>query len=152
MQEANRDRLGVDLGQRVEREWLELAVRAHPPGHAETALERNERLRVRGTQSVEMCACLPAQVQQVLEAGVGDERCARALPLQQGIRRDGGSVREPLHVARADRPCDGDDGFLLPRRGQHLGGGHAPLVEQHRVREGSANVDAEDGHSGRLTP
>src|SRR5207244_3329513 len=87
---------------------------AHPPRHAEAALERNERLRMRGTQPVEMRACLPTEVEKVLEARVRDEGGARALPLEQGVRRDGRSVREPLHVARPDRLRDGEHGHDLP--------------------------------------
>src|SRR5437764_771036 len=77
MQQTHGDRLGVDLRQRVERERLELAIRTHPPRHAEAALERDERLRVRGTQPVEMRACLPTEVEKVLEARVRDECGAR---------------------------------------------------------------------------
>ena len=50
-------------------------------------------------EPVEMRAVLAAQVQQVLEAGGRDERRARALALEQRVRRDRRPVREPLDLA-----------------------------------------------------
>ena len=103
------------------------------------------------TQAVKVRAGLASQVEKMLEALVRHERRARALPLQERIRRDGRAVREPLDRAGSDRPCRRDDGFLLARRGQHLCRRQRAAVEQHRVGERTADVDTEDRHSGRLT-
>ena len=74
-EEADGDRLGVaQVGQRVEVERGELAVRPDPPADAEGALERDERLRMPGAEPVELGAVLPAQVEDVLEARGRDER------------------------------------------------------------------------------
>src|SRR5581483_9336317 len=81
-EQADRDRLRVaDVRNRAEIERLQLAVRAETPTHAEAALERDERLRVRLAESIQVCARLAAQVEQVLEAGVADVGGAGAAPL-----------------------------------------------------------------------
>ena len=91
-------------------------------------------------------------MEQVLEARVGDEGGARTFPFQQSVRRDRRPVGEPLHVACADGARGRDDRLLLALRREHLCSGYAAAVEQHRICERPADVDAEDGHSGRLTP
>ena len=59
-EETNGNRLGVAyVGKGVELERLELALRPEPAAHAVTALERYERLRVLGTEAVEVSARLP---------------------------------------------------------------------------------------------
>ena len=103
---------------------------------------------MRGAEPVEVRAVLAAQVQQVLEARGRDERRPRALALEQRVRRDGRPVREPLD-ARARRPpraaastdssCRAAVGTFAVRS--------SPSVEQHRVGEGAADVQAEDGAS-----
>ena len=118
-----------------------------PAAHAVAALQRNQRLRMRLAEPVQMRARLPPQVQQMLEALVADERGAGAAPLEQRVRRDRRPVREPLDVLRPDRAHRGEDGLLLPRRRRHLRRPHAAAVEQHGVRERPADVDAEDRHA-----
>ena len=86
----------------------------------------------------------------MLEAGIGDERRPRAFPLQQRVRRDGGAVREAFDALRAGSPRGGDHRLFLPRRGQDLRRGHASAVQDDRVRERPAYVDAENRHSRRL--
>src|SRR6185503_19138248 len=44
-----------------------------------------------------------------------------------------------------------EDGLLLAPGSEHLGGGHATVLQDDRIREGPAHVDAEHSHSGRLT-
>ena len=103
-------------------------------------------------RAVEVRARLPAQVQQMLEAGRRHERRARALPLEQGVRRHGRAVREALDVAGAGRPRGGDDRLLLPRGRQHLGRAELAAVEHDGIGEGAADVDAEDRHGRSIPP
>ena len=146
-EQADRDRLdAVELRQRVELERLEHAVGPDPLADAVTALERDERLRVRRAEPVELRAVLPPQVEQVLEAGGRDERRSRALALEQRVRRDRRPVREALDLGRADGRRRGEHRLLLPRRRRHLRRPQLAVGEQHRVGEGPAHVDAQDGH------
>ena len=104
-EEADRDRLRVaQVGQRREVERRQLAFRPDPPAHAERALERHERLRMRGAEPVEVRAVLAPQVEHVLEALGRDERRPRAAPLEQRVRRDRRPVREPLERRRPRPP------------------------------------------------
>ena len=101
-----------------------------PPAHTVAALERHERLRRGRARPVEMRARLAAQVEQVLEARIGDERRPRALPLEQRVRRDRRPVRERSTVAGAGGPRGRDDRFLLPRGRQNLRRADPTLVER----------------------
>ena len=149
---ADGDRLGIDVGQRVELERLEHAVRPDALADAVGPLERDERLRMLGAQPVEMRARLPAKVKQVLEAGRRDERRSRALAFEQRVRRDRRAVREALDVRRADGGSRGEHGRLLLGLGRHLRGDDAVAVEQHGIRERAADVDAENRHAATLLP
>ena len=116
-EEAHRDGLRVaDVRQRREIERNELAVRAEAALDAVTSLERDERLRLRLAQAIQVRTSLPPQVQQMLEARISDECSPRAAPFEQRIRRDRRAVREPLDVRRADGPSRREHRFLLLRR------------------------------------
>ena len=104
-----------------------------------------------GTEPVEVRAVLPAEMKQMLEAGRGDERRSGALPLEQSVRRDRRPVREALDIHRADGGRRGEHGLLLLGSGRHLRGHEALAVEQHRVGERPADVDAENRHRGDAT-
>ena len=121
-QQADGDRLDVlgELRQRVELQRLEHAVGADPLAHAVAALERHERLRMRGAEPVEVRAVLPPQVQQVLEPGGRDERGPRSLALEQRVGGDGRPVREPLDLGRAHGRRGSEHRLLLPSGGRHL--------------------------------
>jgi hypothetical protein len=147
-EQRDSDRVGLDLGQRLERERLELTVGSDPPAHSDAALERDERRRMVRAGPVQVRARLAAQVEDVLEAVVRDERGARAAALEERVRSDGGAVREALDVRRADRRRRGDDGLLLPSGGRDLGGADLSVGDEHGVREGSPDVDPERPHPG----
>ena len=111
------------------------------------ALERHERLRMLGTESVEVGSVLPPEVQNMLEAVGRDEGGPSASPLEQGVRGDRRPVREALDARRARPP--------RPRRAPTPPGGARsapspsrtrPVREQDGVGEGAAHVDAEDRH------
>src|SRR3989304_1403235 len=90
---------------------------APPPAPGGTAREGNERLRVRLAQPVEVGAGLPAEVEEVLEAGRRDERGAGALALEERVRRDRRPVREASAPLAAHGACGLDDRVLLVSRG-----------------------------------
>src|SRR5439155_16397102 len=115
VQQANRHRFGVDGRQGAEIERLELPLGTHAPADAVRALERNERLGPRLTRAVELRAGLPAQVQEMLEAGGGDERGPRSLALEQRIGRCSRPVCESLDAFGARRPRCCEDRLLLVR-------------------------------------
>jgi len=98
VEETDRDRLGVELAERVELEWRRLPLGRHPPPHADAPVERHERLRMRRAQPVEMRAILAAKVQEMLEADGADERRPRPGPLEQRVRRDRRPVREAVEL------------------------------------------------------
>ena len=85
------------------------AIRADPLAHTETALERDERLRMVDVEPVEMRTILPPQVEQVLEASVATN--AVRAPLRSSsafvatvvpcVKR---STSQPRRSARAARP------------------------------------------------
>ena len=123
VQQADGDRLGLEPATssasacgrfRLERR----AARRRGPSarRGDAALGRHERRRVRGAQAVEVAARLAAELDDVGEALGGDERGARALALEQRVRRDGHAVREQAHVvgARAGRVERGADGVMTP--------------------------------------
>src|SRR5207237_385492 len=76
-EEADADRLGVEVGQRRQVERLELARRAHAAPDADATLERYERRRVLLAGAIEVRPRLPAELEEVLEALRGDECGAR---------------------------------------------------------------------------
>ena len=86
----------------------------------------------------------------MLEARGRHERGARALALEQRIRRDGRPVREALDRPGSDRPRGRDHGLLLPRGRRHLGGRHASVLDEDCVRERSADVDAQNAHGANV--
>ncbi len=96
VEETDRDRLGVDLPERLELERRHLSLGLHPPAHADAALERDEWLGMGRAQPVEMRAVLPAKVQEMLEPGGADKRCPRTRPLEERVRRDRRPVREAV--------------------------------------------------------
>ena len=149
-EQADGDRLGVDVGERLERERGDDPVGPDPLAHADAALERDERLRLVDLEAVEMSAVLAAQIEEVLEPLGRHERGARALPLEQGVRGHGRAVGEPLdpRVTRGlqHEPGGLDDGLLLRGVGRHFRGVEQSVGEQHGVRERPADVDAERRH------
>ena len=150
-EQADGDRLRVaDVGQRRQVERLELSVRPNATAYAIRALERNERRRMLVAEAVEMRARLPAQVQEMLEALVRDERRAGTAPLEQRVRRNGCPVREADDALRADGARCGQHGFLLAQSRRHLRGPHAPTLEKHCIGERPADIDAQDRHARTL--
>src|SRR6266511_1831793 len=149
-EEADRDRLSVDLGERLEIERAKHPFRPNALTDSEAALEGHERLWMILAQPVEMCARLAADVEDVLETGRRHESCARALPLEQRVRGHRCPMRETVEPAGADRAGGGEHGLFLTRRGRYLSGRDSSVRHEDGIDESSADVDAENGHGSTL--
>src|SRR6266545_2802781 len=93
---------------------------------------------------------LAPQVEQVLEAGGGDERRPSPLSLQERVRGDSRPVCEALELAGADSSRRGEHALLLTGRCRHLCSRDPSVRDEDCVREGAAHVDAEDRHGATL--
>ena len=76
---------------------------------------------------------------------------AERAPLEERVRCDRGPVREAreLGALRADRPRRGEHRLLLPRRGRDLRHPDLPVVDEHRVGERPAHIDAQNRSTHR---
>ena len=147
VQQADGDRFGLEFRQRLRLDRRELGVGTHAPANAEAAIQRHEWLRMRLAQTVERSTVLPAQVEQVLEAGVRHEGSARALALEQCVRRNRRAVREAVDARGADGPRSREHRLLLPGGGRHLRGADLAVAEEDGIGKRSTYVDAEHPHS-----
>ncbi len=139
---------------RVERDQNPLGAAAL--GDLVAAVVRDERGRVVGVEAVEGGAGLAPQLEQVAEAPGRDEGGARARALEQRIGPHGHPVAEGADVGgleaglREGRQHGGHDRLaLVVRGGRHLGRDQAPARDDHRVGEGAADVNADQGAFGR---
>ena len=163
VQQADRDRLRLQRAQRVQHlgdpvagQRLERPVGGHALGSADAPLGRDQRGRAGGAEAVEVPAGLAAQLDEVLEAGRGDERGARAPALQERVGGDRRAVGEGLDArgrrsSPLERSADGvqDALGLVVRGGRRLGRDEPPAHRQHGVREGASDVDAQQHGAGR---
>ena len=168
-QQADRDRLDLaaalahQLAQPLHVEGPQHAVRTRALGHRHAQLRWHERRRARGTEAVELCARLAAELLEIGEALGGEQRGARDLPLEQRVRADGHPVHEAVHVrggrARGvERSVNGAQHALRLVLGRAWGLRRYEAVagEQRGVGEGSADVHPEQhgwegsrAHEGR---
>ena len=146
-QETDGNCLGIDLGQRLEVERPQNPVGPDSLVDLVAPLERNERRGMVLAEPVEVGARLPAEVEQMREPGRPDERRFRALALEERIRRHRRSVRESLQLAGADGVRGREHRLLLARRGRDLGRRDPSVLDEDGVREGPADVDAENAHA-----
>jgi hypothetical protein len=151
-EEADRHGLRIERRQRPQVERLDDALRPDALVDADTALQRHQRLGMLLAQAVEVRPRLAAEVEDVLEPRRADEGGARALPFQERVGRDRRPVREPLEraVPRAHGGSGLDDRVLLRAYRRDLGRSQLPVGEEDGVREGPADVDAQDRHGARL--
>src|SRR5829696_1952137 len=98
-EQADRNRIGVELRQRGQVERFQDAFGPDPLAHAYAALERNDGRRMVGAQPVQVRSVLAPEVEQVFEARGRHKGCPRALALEKRVGRDRRPVREAL-----DRP------------------------------------------------
>jgi len=149
-QETDGDRLGVELRERREIEWFELAVSRDAAAYADTALERRKWFWVLGARSIKVGAGLTSQMENVFEAGSGYERRPHPTPLEQSVRGDRRSVREAVDLARADSRGRREHRLLLMLTRGHFGGSHLAVRDEHGVGEGPTHVDSKRTHSAIL--
>ena len=107
-----------------------------------------------GAQLVEVRPVLAGELDHVGEAGGREQRGARGAALEQRVRRDGHAVREALDVAgaRAGAARSTPAHRLEHRertRSEGVDGTFAVwtvacVVDEHRVGEGAADVDAQE--------
>ena len=145
-EQADRDRLGVELGKRLQVERYQLALPPYPAADAYAAIERHERLGMLGARPVQVRAGLAPELKQVLEALGRDECGTCSSALEQRIRGDRRPVREAVDLDRAGRRCRSEHRLLLAWPGRHLGGPHVPIRDEHGVGEGPPDVDAQCTH------
>ena len=145
-EQAHGDRVGVELGERLQVERLELAVPPDAPSNADTALERDEWLGMLGAGPVQMRARLAPEVEQVLEALRRDECRPGAAALEERVRRDRGAVGEAVGIVGAHRRSSLEHRLLLARASRHLGGPDLAVRDEHGVGEGPADVDSQRTH------
>jgi hypothetical protein len=149
-QQAHGDGLDfpVELRRRLERERLDDAVGPDPLAHAERALKRDERLRVRRAEPVEVCPVLPPQCSRCSNPAVATKAVRAPLHSRSAFVA---TVVPWVSARRPPRP--------RPRRPRaptrpaaprsDLGGAEAVLGKQYRVGEGPSHVDAEHAHACR---
>ena len=156
-QEADRDRLGVELLDRfgycawfVLAQGVELAVRPHAATRADAVFRRHQGRRLWRAEPVELRAVLASDLQDVLEALRRDQHCSGAALFEECVRAHGHPVHEALDLAgRRSGPLDhrGDrskDALrLVPRSRGRLCRVNNGAVKQDGVGERSAYVDPE---------
>ena len=135
----------------------DLAVGADPLGDLQPPRPRHQQPGLVDREVVDVRPDLASQLQDVAKAPRGEETDWGPVPLEQGIRRDGGAVGEECDRVRGHplpskqgRQAGGDAlGRVVGRRGalEHAEG--APrLVEQAEIGERAAYVHA-DAHAHR---
>ena len=121
-----------------------LHLEAEPPG--------NQRLGPPHPPVVQHRPVLPSDQQHVAEAGGGNQRGARPLPLQQGVDGDGRPVDEEADVGGVEAVAVDEqahalrDGERLVRRGRRRLGELDPVplhVVQGEVGEGPSDIDTQ---------
>ena len=146
-EEADGDRLGVDLAQRLEIERPEHSFRTDPLGDAEAALQRHQRLGMVRHRAG----------RDALASAGGDGGGARiprfaTKAVRAPLRSSSAFVATVVPCVKrstslgADRAGRGEHGLLLARRGRHLRRRDPALVDEDGVRESAAYVDAENAH------
>ena len=109
----------------------------------------------RGSQRIQVVAVLAADLDQIFEARVGEQRDARAFLFEQRVGRDGGTVgdRRRLRVHAAKHlPQAADDGVGgIGGRRQHFVHVDFAADDRDEVGEGAAGVDA-DQYGSRAPP
>ena len=149
-EQADRNRLRIELRQRSQVERFQDAFGPDPLAHAYAALERNEGRRMVGTQPVQVRPVLSPKVEQVLEARGRHKRCSRPLALEKRVGRDRRPVREALDRPGTDGAGGCDDRLLRASGSRKLRRAELAGFEKDRVRERAADVDPEDGHRPTL--
>ena len=133
-------------------------VGPHSLARAKTALWRDQRFRLGRAQPVERRAVLAPHVKQVSEALGRDQRGAGAALLEKGVGAHRHAVSEGLDApgfgpGPREHLLDGSQDALrlVIRGGGRLGGVQRASVEDDRIGERPADVDAKQ-HARNLFP
>ncbi len=125
-----------------------LPVRAQPLADTDRERGIDQRASILLHQVVERAPGLPADADDVLETGGGDERHASPAALQHGVGRD----RRPVHDVETCAGA-GDVGDALDDRARRIVGRRPDLVhrdalgaEAHQVGERATRVDPDPDH------
>ena len=131
----------------VERQ-ADMAMHVHALGHREAQRARHQRLGLLDGEVVLVVAAFVGDIEDVAEALGGEQRRARAAPLDHGVGGERRAVHEHGDIAEAapgigqDQPHTVENRLLGPlRRGQQLARQPLPALFQHHVRERAADVD-----------
>ena len=123
-------------------------MHVHALGHREAQRPRHQRLGLLDREVVLVVAALVGDIEDVAKALGGQQRRARAAPLDHGVGGKRRAVHEHSDVAEAapgigqDQPHTVENRLLGPlRRGQQLARQPLPALFQHHVRERAADVD-----------
>ena len=122
---------------------------------------RHERFRALRSERIKVAPVLAANLDQILETGIGQQQDARALALEQRVGRHGRAVSDQIGKQTAARPTprafkhhfkSGNHraGRIVGRR-KHLVDQQATTGDRDQVGEGAAGVDSDDdsrGHQG----
>ena len=156
MEEAHRDRLDAARDELARERWRSsagssrrerLAGRGHALGHLEGEVARHQRARAMEEQVERVGPVAAAERVDVAEARRGDERGPGAAALQHGVDRDGRAVQQLVHggdVATGERERGGGPLGRVGRHRQRLRRDDGAVVEPDQVREGPADIDADD--------
>ena len=159
MHEADRDRLDAVILQtrhlRADRRFVERkphrAVHIDALRHREAQRARHQRLRLLDHEVVLVVAALGCDIERVAKAVRGDQRRARAAPLDDGIGGERRAVNEHVDVGEvqariAEHEARSVEHALLRplRGGQYLSGDPLGAAVENDVGEGAADID---GHA-----
>ena len=142
----------------VERRFL-AAVPAPPPLDPVAPVTGHQHRLGRRLQRVGLAADMPADLQHIGKAPVGDQRAFRQLALQHGIGGDGRAMQDEPDLPRLEAEaffCFGYAGEQplggIRRRGRGLERmDFAGLgIQHHQVREGAPDIDADAVSRSRI--
>ncbi len=132
---------------------LDVARGQRPLVQAEAALGRDELEPALGLEGVQVPAGLPADGQDVLEAGCGDQGDAAALPLEERVGGHGGAVDDEdgggVLQDVADALEDGERRILRCREDLSVGEAAVPIDDE--IGESPARIDPDADRGGLRT-
>jgi hypothetical protein len=160
VQQTDHQRLGTqtprardrapDLG--IEERHLGSPVWTTAGAHADASFPRDERRHAPGRERIQVRTILASDLEQVLEAAVGQHHDPRTLALEQGVGRDGRAMAHQRGAARAESSESFEHRAL--RRARSRGNlerdppGRKPRYEG---RERPAGVHADHGRGAAST-
>ena len=157
MQEADGDGLDAEavemMRQPFERRHVEgdehLARGVHPLVRLEGEVARHQRARAMEIEVEGVRPVAAAERVDVAKALRGDERGGGPAAFQHGVDRNGRAVQQFVHrrhIAAGEAQRGGGPDGRIGRDGQRLGGDDGAVLEADEVREGAADIDADDVH------